>query len=341
MKRFLYALAGLAVFGVIGLGQADPNQACVITPEVGAWTICAASFTGELAPQLARDLVMELRSQYHLHAYLYNRGAEQRRQQQQEIEEQRRQKKEYLRQNGIDPANVHLPVRTVRIEEQYVVLVGGFKDMETGRKELERIKKLQPPRSVPKDTLYRVSLPNELNRDQKQQEQKTEVNPFRNSFVVPNPTIPMGREPTNKPDPFWKELNAGESYSLLKCPKPWTLAVKEYQGATVLQAQHTPTNFLEKLFSRSADQLSASALNAHNMAEALHRCGFDAYVLHTRTSSIVTIGEFDGPRDPRMEAVKQAFFASQPKIKFASNDSRFPQGIDLFAQPRPMEVPRP
>src|SRR6516164_11351396 len=111
MKRFLFVLAGLTAFGAAGLGQVpgqvDPNQAYAITPEVGAWTICAASFTGEPAARLAGALVVELRTQYRLPAYLYNRGAEERREQMQEIQEKRRRQEDYLRQNGVDPANVH------------------------------------------------------------------------------------------------------------------------------------------------------------------------------------------------------------------------------------------
>ncbi len=58
MRRFLYALAGLAAAAIAAPAQegAVPRE-YLITPAVGPWTICAASFTGELAAKMARDLV--------------------------------------------------------------------------------------------------------------------------------------------------------------------------------------------------------------------------------------------------------------------------------------------
>jgi hypothetical protein len=340
MKRFLFALAGLAVWALASLAQApagaDPNQVYAITPAVGPWTICVASFTGEPAAKLAHDLVVELRTKYRLPAYLYNRGDEQRRQQQWELQEKRRQQEEALRRAGLNPVDVPLRNRTARIEEQFAVLVGGYKDMDSASRDLKRIKQLKAPESVPAGVIYEQNL-TALASGDKPQPKEVRLNPFTSSFVAPNPTIPAP-EQANKADPFLKVLNADETFSLLKCKQPWTLAVKEFYGATLIQTQNTSGGFLDKIFSgKPGAQLNASAMNAHNMAEALRKIGLEAYVLHTRTYSQVTVGGFDGPNDPRMQQVKQTL----ARYHVAAENPQYNPGVDLLSQPRPMEIPRP
>jgi hypothetical protein len=326
-QRWLALVAAcIAVSAGSARAQTDPNQEFAITPEVGPWTICAASPFGEGAGQRARALVMELRSRYHVQAYLYDRGAEMRRQQQEELEQRRQRQREYLIKNGLDP-NIPLRTRTVRVEEQFAVLVGGYSSMEAARRELDRIKRLTPPQSIPKDVVFTQHT---TAAGAKPETHQSEVNPFTNSFVVPNPCVPHDTQAASKPDPFWKQLNSGESYSLLKCKKPWTLVVKEFPGTAIIEPKSAPS-FLEKVFGRSmGEELSANAMNAHNLAEALHKAGFDeVYVLHTRGSSIVSIGGFDRKDDPRMQQLERAL-----------QSFRFEPNLDLFARPMPMEVPR-
>jgi len=62
---------------------------------------------------------------------------------------------------------------------------------------------------------------------------------------------------------------------------------------------------------------------------------FEAYVLHTRYSSVVTIGGFDGPADPRLLQLKQQL----AKIQILDQNSGY-KALELFAQPLPMQVPQ-
>src|SRR5260370_36974218 len=107
----------------------------------------------------------------------------------------------------------------------------------------------------------------------------------------------------------------------------------------MIQPQSAPTKFLNLLTGgRAGEQLNASALNAHYMAEALHKLGFDAYVLHTRSNSIVTIGGFDAPSDPRMQQIERALHDS---IRITYENAQFSDpNMSLFTRPMPMEVPR-
>jgi hypothetical protein len=341
MARYVSAMALVASLQLAGTTSAkvdcDPAKPYWISAEDGGWTVCAGSFTGETSSKLAHDLVLEIRSRYGLPAFVFNRGSEMRRQQQDELQKRRQQQKEYLERMGLKP---DLPLRlpSVRIEEQYAVLIGGYKDFDSASKDLARIKKLEPPKSVPKDTLTYDVVP-APGASKKPEGQRAVVNPFAHSFVARNPSIQVQKEAPNKPDPFWKELNAWETYSLLKCGKPWTLAIKEFSGQTMIQPQSAPTKFLNLLTgARAGEQLNASALNAHNMAEALHKLGFEAYVLHTRSNSIVTIGGFDSASDPRIQQVERAL---DHNLKFTyENTHSSDPNMGLFARPMPMEVPR-
>jgi hypothetical protein len=363
MKRFLPRLAnrrrsalraaavlGLIAAGLVGtVGRAAPvegeaNNPYPVTAEAGPWLICAASYTGPQSGELAQELCLEIRQRYNLPAYIFNRGAEERRKQQEEIDKIRQ-----LCATGSDP--VRPRIRMVRIEDQYAVLVGGYKDMESARRALDRIKKLDPPKDRRLLTLVatfdirpqeqqkhdRPSMPMEtvLESDPSKAKDKVFLNPFAFAFVAHNPTVPIEKE-SDKPDPFLKKLNAGESYSLLKCPKPWTLAVKSFQGTAVIQTQSDSGSFLSKvgLGSKSADVLTASAMQAHSLAELLRdrRLNFEAYVLHTRTSSVVTVGSYDSPDDPKLLEMQRQL--SSLKLQGLADPT-----MQLYARPVPMEVP--
>jgi hypothetical protein len=70
-------------------------------------------------------------------------------------------------------------------------------------------------------------------------------------------------------------------------------------------------------------------MNAHALADALRKSGLEAYVLHTRASSVVTIGGFASANDPRMQETEQAL----ERMKIGPS-------LDLMPKPLPMQVPR-
>lgn len=335
MRRMLFALlGGLLVLAVAGRGyavpvDADPNREFPVTPEVGPWMISVTYFEGPEAAQLAHQMIVELRQQGYP-AYLFNRGSEERRKRLQEIEE-------WHRQHPEAGANA---MRLTRIAEQYAVLVGGYKDIDAARDVLERLKKKDVP-SEWKKFLPRFSF-REFDAEKRTEETKSEMygNPFRLSFVVHNPTVPVERPKNDKPDPFLKELNADESYSLLKCKSPWTLAVKELRAPSILKETRAPSESMWGkigLGNKTKDVLNATALQAHEVAKILREhpsLKLEAYVLHTRYSSVVTIGGFDSPNDPRLLQLKRYLMSIQ-----WNSDSGY-KPLELFTQPLPMQVPQ-
>lgn len=315
--------------------EEDPNKDIQVPPEAGPWMICVASYLGHEAHTMARQMVAELRSErYKLPAYVFNHGAEARRKERQRVLELIKKQKEFLQQHGQDPSQVPIRVRYMRVQEQVAVLVGGYKDMDSARKALDDLRKLKPPdpTRVKLNTLY------VLRREENQggvQGEATFANPFQQAFVVRNPALPK-ETPTNQPK--WdmdqlRRLNADENFSLLKCTKPYTLAVRFFQVPTVIQFKDGPTNLWKKITSTVAtSDVDAAAHSAHNLADYLRKAGVDSYVLHTKYVSIVTVGAFDNLEDPRLKLLQERL------ANAAANPANAPFG--LLPMPQPMEVPR-
>ncbi|MBL8800209.1 MAG: hypothetical protein JNM56_40385 [Planctomycetia bacterium] len=334
MQRLLFTAAfGVALLGLTGLGvgqvtnpfqpiepvnPVNPAIQFPIVPEAGKSLILVHSFKGPKAAEQANELAAAVRRDHKLPAYVFAKGREERLKQQQHLEELR---KKY--------GQSRFPIE--RIEEHYAVLVGGYKDAETARANLDSVRRLKPPEK------YFISGERvQPGKSDKGEEgvfiQQIKINPFNSAFVVDNPTIPKDqRADSKKADPLMKKLNEDENYSLFQCKKPWTLVVAVFQGLPVVQAAGTSPSVMDKLLGRNAgEQLAASALNAHNLAEALRKLGFEAYVLHTRYNSVVTVGAYDTKDDRRMQQVQEALH----------NRFKLDGGMQFMAQPMPMEVPQ-
>jgi hypothetical protein len=321
----LFVVASVLVLA--GRGQAahveaDPNKDYPLTVEAGPWLIVVHYYTGPNAAPLAKELVQMIRSRDNLPAYLFNRGAEERRQQQQSIEQMR----------GAGPDLQPLHLRTVRVQEQCAVLVGGYPDMDTARKALNDVKRLKEPDN--KNLMDQLTRAVPLANGKGGQLEKAYLNPFLTAFVVPNPLASHQTADHSKADPLLKDLNDGRPYNLLNCKQPYTLAIKEFPGAIAMQSRSNSggsDSFLSMLGlgNKTGAVLDAGAKQAEELARVLRVLNFDAYVLHTRTGSIVTVGNFERADDSRMQQMQRQFaHAEFGPIKCA-------------ADPQPMWVPRP
>ncbi len=323
MQRLLFGLAllsGLTLANRVEAGpEADPSKDYLVTPDAGPWMICATCYVGPQSAQLAHEMVLEIRSRFNMPAYVRNKG-----------EEQRKEQQEQLRKWHEEHPGVTAPLKTTRVQDQCAVLIGGYPTVDAAHAALRQVKKLPPPSA---DRLCPIlSEVGQADEDGNAPIKIAHANPFVNSFVCRNPAAPVDHKVFDrKNDPILKKYNAGEKYSLLECRKPYTLMVAAFQGMSMIQQESSPT-LMEKIWG-SSHMLEASGQNAHNLAEALHNPGlkFDAYVLHMRGGSIVTIGGFDGPEDPRMREVEQAL----------RNHLQLSQSNVFLPTPVPMEVPRP
>lgn len=338
--RCLFALAAVLVAVSPLLAQsrveAVSGKDYPVSPEAGNWLICAASYSGPDAPELARQLVFQIRSKHGIPAYLFNYADE----------ERKKQKEELDRIQAQYPPDTPFRRRTIRVTEHCGVLVGGYKDFDSAAKVLPSVKKWPMPTlqlssgRLPYDYVSQPGANGQL--------EQVPVNPFTSAFVTRNPTVPREAKQPVKFDPIWKKLNAEEEYSVLKNPKAWTLVVKEYPGGAVMQSKiSTPTKenatWMSKLFAGGGNQgeavINAQAMQAQELARVLRKFNFQAYVLHTRTSSIVTVGGFDSVDDPKIQATRQQL-ATLTQTIVANQPSR-QDPLGLMVNPLPMEVPKP
>jgi len=342
--------------GLVGLllvaGSARAQTDYEVTPQAGPWMICVASFTGPPAKELTEAMIHEIRTKHNLPAYSFCRSAEERRKQQEYIEQYKQMQRAWLEQSGLPLDTKLRGPKTYRIEDQYAVLVGGYKDEDAAYKAAQQIRKMTPSEKFMDQTTKGVLSGDEVTPAS---EKPVFINPFRSAFPVPNPTVPAEkRAKDDKPDARLKSYNSGESYSLLKNPKLWTLAIKSYHGAAAIKQELSDRPLVQKLLSPSdaGRLLHASGREAHALAELLRNLDkryidyplHEAYVLHDEYSSTVTIGSFDGPDDPQLIRM-QRFIMDRLNDRtsvLGQFQSKAPTaGMPFFLpQPLPMLVPK-
>jgi len=332
------ALVAAALVGFVGIVAAQPAQPSAprpkkhdydITPEAGAWCICVTSYFENFEPPagrdfypqeleqlfahsrartLAIDFVSVLRRDYRLPAYMFNKGDDERTKEEARFEQERKQQEELYRKMGAELPPRRYRKRLAHIQDQYMVLLGGYPDQDAARRDLNNIRKLKEP---PKEFMHRLQAAVDVN-DQRKATDGGYLNPFQTAMVVPNPTGPKLKPPTIDPEELAKGLtmmNSNNPFNLLKHQGKWTLVVKMYR----VPANVVGKDGENKMVGPDGKIQKAQAVNAEKMYEAIAKqaeqlaaimrspqLNFDAYVLHTHNSSLVTVGIFDNENDHRL-----------------------------------------
>jgi hypothetical protein len=285
----------------------DPNKDILVTTANGPWMICVHWYSGKEAHQMARDMVMELRDNYKLAAFVFNKGADERRKEYERRKELAEKQRDFLEKNKLPPTSFRF--KTMQIEDQCAILVGNYADPDIARRALDQIRNLKPPNPerVKLATVFRGVSDQTGKINKGELGEHVFVNPFATAFVVHNPLVKLKR-----PDEWQQEdlaslrkLNRGEDYSLFNCKKPYTLMVKQFLLPSVIQSKSAGGKFLESIGIGKNTNSENVALNAHNMAKLFRSYKLDAYVLHTRFSSIVTVGDFDDPDDASLKSTQE------------------------------------
>jgi len=320
----------------------DVNEKILVGAAQGPWLISITSYTGPESAKMAWDMVQELRGTYRLPAYAYNYGAEERRKEYDRVKDMIEKQKEFFRKSNL-PVDQPVRIRYIRIEEQCGVLVGGYHDETTARRALDELRKLKPP--DPKKVALHVTSfeKNDAANPGRSAPEHVYVNPFREAFIVRNPAMKVERPETwDRPDVAGlKKLNDGMPLSLLQCKKPMTLAIKQFQTLTVVQERAATGSILDSVGlgkRKTAPQNDQAAANAYIVAAILRENNLPAFVLHTKVSSIVTVGEFDSETDPNLRAMQNHLTANTLQNivgpRLGVEDLRF------FPTPMPMPVPQ-
>jgi len=322
--------------------EPDPNQDIAVQPSCGNWMICVNWYSGSEAPKEARAMVLELRSNpaYRLNAYVFTKGAEERKAELKRIEELKKLQREQLAKVPDLPPDTHILIPYVRshFEMQCAVLVGGYKDMESARRALDQLRKLKPP--DPSRVKIATEFVFKLDANGKAQDgEHVPINPFARALVVANPSLPP--KPANAPSAedlgLLKKLNAAEEYSLLNCPKKYTLAVKQFALPVLIQPSNSSTSVMDKQ-AMSGDTEDRAGVKAHVLAHMLRKDKLEAYVLHTKYSSFVTVGSYDSPNDPRLKR-DQEWLPQYINKELEKVSPQLVESIKIMASPAVMEVP--
>ncbi len=340
-----------------------------VTPDTGEWMICVMSYSGPKCYKWAREMVIYLRKEYKLPAYVYDRGGELRRAEREKVRKSFRKFAKHQLPSNVDPEKVD-PEFTKKmwkrsecarvrqfwnIPDQTAILVGAYRDKDTAKEVLREIEKLPMPdhKIIKLHALYGGSK----KAKSKKAAKVTWVwqNPFLHSFVCRNPTLPEKKADPTKPQLNMKlvrQLNAHEPYSILKTKGKVTFVIAEYQLPVILKQKNNPKSLVEKfdfsgmffsgMFVKKKDD-SAGA-SAHSMAKALRGdpLNIDAYVLHLPRSSLVLVGSFRSFDDPKMRVTFDRLRRVVARFRQVQAQGHPEQAnpLGLFPKPRPMVIPR-
>ncbi|MCH9653486.1 MAG: hypothetical protein K0U86_11310 [Planctomycetes bacterium] len=184
------------------------------------------------------------------------------------------------------------------------VIAGNYSDSndDVAQKTLKYIKKFQP-KVLTENGVYKKT--------------PGQPGPLSGAFLAINPRLSPQEVANRKQDPLIAKLNSGIEYSLLKNKGKYSLVVASFYGNSVTKTATSRFQNASKTL-KVGKSLDLAAENAWRLAKALRNAksyGFpagaardiDAYVLHEKYRSIVTVGSFDSPDDPRLTAYAKLF----------------------------------
>ncbi|MGI9471293.1 MAG: hypothetical protein ACR2NZ_07180 [Rubripirellula sp.] len=260
--------------------EADPAKTYELSEEDGPWLILASNFVGEGSKQRAERLVLEIRDDLGLPAYIY------------------REKFDFTGTIDRDTRTSKAVRYANRYEyDAYAVLVGEYDsvahpDLE---RDLEAIRTAKPKvyqdsediatetdRSNPVTTVKAIT--DKLLKARRGRPR----GPMGHAFVTRNPILPEEYFASPTVDSFVHQLNEGLEFSLLKCDGKYTVVVKTFEGlGTIVDGKK------DKDFQPSVSRLDKYASDAAKMTNKLRAQGVEAYQFHDRFRSLVTVGSFE------------------------------------------------
>ena len=352
-----------------------PNHPLAVKPEHGAYFICVKSYSrpnrpdpndpGVSARELAEGLAKEIRETHNVNVLLFEYISEEKKAEamaraaaierarafSQAIESLRK-KSQLKGMEFLEPDN-KIYYKTFNYRDQIAVLIGGFRTEDDAVKALAVIKKWPSPKDVRLLDGGAIARPGD---NGKRVIEKTFLNPFPQAMVVPNPAIPREEEANANPyktDPFLVKLNEGRPYNLLKATRTWTLGVKSFSAPVQVQSADEDSSLMRRIgFGKGADILNAGAEQAEALAKSLRDMkgpppenaplNLEAFVLHTRTGSIVTVGQFDSPNDPALLETRRLLMSLQfdaykdpAKTQYIGKEKLFRDNIIPVPIPKP------
>ena len=254
----------------------DAIEPYLLTKDNGPFMVLAKTFKGPDAERYALALVLELRKDFGLPAYILrlkdvpNRS---------NIRNVPPMAPEFVRQAQLTKPEAD------RSHDEASVLVGNEKTLEGSERLWKHVKKLNP--------VCLNEVPNPLHWRKGLSQATRTTNPY-----VPTQNIFPGKIK----DKLVTKMNGGPR-SIINCPGRYTLQVAEFGGRAMFNPSVADPRLLDSLWLKQSPLITA-ADDAEKLADLLAKdpgvkqSGFQPYVYHDRTSSKVMVGSFNDPSDP-------------------------------------------
>ncbi|MBV8558058.1 MAG: hypothetical protein JO116_21175 [Planctomycetaceae bacterium] len=289
----------------------DPIEPYLLTKENGPFMVLAKTFRGPDSERFALALVLELRRDYNLPAYILRT-------------------KDFPRNSNIrnvpptapafqQRADVGLPEK-VRTYDEAAVLVGNEKSLADQERLWREVKKIKPKclDGMPSLFKWREGLGRALR--------------------TTNPYVPAQNLFPAKHDTLIARMNQGP-HTIFRCPGRYTLPIAEFSGRSTFNVEGAmkmgDTALKESPLMTAADDAERLA-DALAKAPEIQQTGYQPYVFHDRTSSKVTIGAFNSPNDPAAVMLRETLLRLAVPImdtKDAKGRKVRNRGIDTMIAP--------
>jgi hypothetical protein len=332
--------------------EADPDADYTVTDQNGPWMIMAATFAGKGGHEQARALVLQLRKEFKLPAYVHQKTFDY---------------SDTVNGIGVDKYNRPKKMkhqRDVKAEE-IAVLVGNYPavDDAQAQRDLDKVKQIYPDALRPNQAgrsnqqlAWWHNLQRRVARMNGSQERK---GPMGRAFVTTNPLLPPQFFASRGVDRMVEDMNRGVKHSLLDCKGKYSVLVATFKGNVIID--QSKIERIERGEIDPKNDLVAAAEKAHKVCEALREKGYEAYEFHDRAASLVTVGSFDSLGTPRPDGKTEINPAIYKIMQtFAGADMQLPgnltyqnmnypvlgrkpkrlEGIPLDVQPMPVMAPK-
>ncbi|HZZ73239.1 MAG TPA: hypothetical protein VFE24_13365 [Pirellulales bacterium] len=323
--------------------EADPHKDYELSERNGPWMIMVATFTGDGAADDAHNLVLDLRKNFKLNAFRYEKT----------YDFTKSERGLGLTPDGRPKMMHHMESRKL---DEIAVLIGDFTRVDDPEAQavLKKLKQAQPDSIKKSKSLAFADYRHELS-----QNGAPTRGPLSRAFIVTNPLISSESFAPRGVDKFVLEMNRDVEHSLLDCPGKYSVIVATFKGNSIIDQQ----KIREVQASRRdmKTQLDVAADRAHRMTVELRKLGYEAYEFHDRESSIVTVGNFDAigttlsdgtiEPTPRIKRIIEVFGPIDQKTPEPGQTATglMPQRLQKFGpnsdlvfdvQPTPVEVPK-
>ena len=168
--------------------------------------------------------------------------------------------------------------------------------------------------------------------------------PLSKAFLTVNPLLSVEEIQRRKRDPLLIKLNSEMEHTLYKNPGKYTLAIASFYGTSAMHVSESKLSKLKSKLDMKAGEspLYDAGVNAWRLCEAMRKArsvgydrNYEAYVFHDRNKSIVTVGSFDSPSDPRIAMLIRQFAAKQTTDRKTGANALAGEFFTIPRRPKP------